>query len=121
MKTILIVDGDIAILNLLENILSSYNYDVYTTTDGRKALDTLEQIVVDLVITDVIMPDMDGLEFIGKMKKQRKGLKIIAMSAGGGFDTETYLEIAKKLGADAVIEKPFSLEDISEAIKKVSA
>lgn len=121
MKTILIVDDEAPILKLLESILSSHNYDIYSTTDGQKALDMLEQIVVDLVITDVIMPDMDGIEFIGKMKKQRPEVKIIAMSGGGSYDTETYLEIAIKLGADAVLEKPFSLEAVSEAINKVSA
>lgn len=120
MARILIVDDEDYIRNLLVEILEGAGYEVLTAADGKEALGILEQHKVDLIMTDIIMPDMEGIEFINKVKRQKKlPVKIIAMSGSGNTRVDNYLTLALKMGADVIIEKPFSIEHMLEDVRKL--
>jgi CheY-like chemotaxis protein len=88
--------------------------------NGVEALRALEKGAFDLVITDVLMPEMDGIELIPLIKKKRPEVYILAMSGGGhNFMGDYCTKIASTLGADAVIMKPFTLAEVKVALEKV--
>jgi DNA-binding response OmpR family regulator len=106
-ERILLIDDDIAVLRTLEIILSDLGYDIVTAKDGIEGLRAFRKIRPDLVITDLIMPEKEGLETIIEMRRERPEVKIIAISGGGRLHNTNFLEIAASLGADAVLAKPF--------------
>lgn len=119
MKTILIVEDEKYIRDFMTEILVGEGYYVYESENGKQALSLLEQNDFDLIITDIIMEDIDGLELIGKIKSNKnKDLKIIAISGGGVIGADKYLHIALKMGADSIIEKPFTGEDLLKVINE---
>ena len=115
--TILIVDDDEAVLKLLRNILSHAGYAVIEATDGRKAMEQLAKPGrVDLMITDLVMPEREGLEMLGALRSQGSDLKVIAMSGAfeGGF-----LDAAQLLGAKATLRKPIDKEQLLQTVRDV--
>jgi DNA-binding response OmpR family regulator len=72
----------------------------------------LEYVIPELIITDIIMPDMDGIELIRKIREKDNNIKILAMSGGGRIKPDLYLEIASKLKADNIIKKPFKKDEL---------
>ena len=113
---ILLLDDNTALHEPLAEILSLAGHEVTTTASGLEAVEHVRLSPCDLVITDIIMPEQDGIETIIKLRKFSPTLKIIAVSGGGILDGKFYLELASHLGADAVLEKPFSAADILAAI-----
>lgn len=109
MALILVVDDDDQIRALLKRFLSRDGYQVLEASNGRIAVDILGNEPVDLVITDLIMPDKEGLETIREIVKEHKGLKIIAISGGGRVGPDSYLTMAKMFGASAVFTKPLDM------------
>ncbi len=87
--------------------------------NGKIGLKLLGENGADLVITDLIMPEKEGIETIQELRRDFSHVKIIAISGGGAIGPETYLEIAKKMGAHRIFEKPFVLQEISEAIREL--
>lgn len=119
-KSILIVDDETGILELLKFYLSEHGYVAHITTDARKALRLLESICVDLIITDIVMPEMEGIEFINEVRRERHDVKIIAMSGGNpSLDKTIYLDVASAIGADAVMTKPFNLDSVLALVQKL--
>lgn len=117
-KTILIVDDDTAILEMLKLYLTEQRYTIHITTSARMALNLLESCSVDLIITDIIMPEIEGIEFINELKRERNTARIIAMSGGDfSLNKSVYLDVAVAMGADAVISKPFKLENLLTLIQ----
>jgi len=102
MSTILLVDDEKNILKALSRELASRGYVVVTAQNGFEALDTIASDRVDLVMLDVVMPDMDGIEVLRKIKELRKDLPVIMMSAQGNIEMAVN---ATKLGAYHFIEK----------------
>ena len=117
MATILLIDDDEAFRSMLRRALQRVGYDVVEASDGRAGLQALSDARVDLVITDIIMPEMDGLETIRALRQSHPELKIIAMSGGGRATPEGYLAIAKLFGTAAVFTKPFDNEELFAAIE----
>lgn len=118
MATILLVDDDEAFRSMLRRTLERAGYVVTEAADGRAALRALSGgATVDLVITDIIMPDMEGIETIRTLRRTHPELKVIAMSGGGRMQPHDYLEVAKAFGAVRVLEKPFENEDLFAAIR----
>ncbi len=76
--------------------------------NGKEASKALAAETFDIVLTDVIMPEKDGMQVISELRKKFPGIRIIAMSGGGHVSRDQYLKIAKGLGAHAVLEKPFA-------------
>ncbi len=119
MKKILVVDDDDLIRDLIYEILEPNGYQILLADNGNKALEILDREEVDLIITDIIMPDKEGIETIIDIKKKLPQAKIIAMSGGGQLDANSYLSIAKKLGVKATITKPFDPAKLIRTIEEV--
>ena len=96
--------------------LERAGYEVLSAADGAAALRLFRQQPVDLVITDIIMPEKEGLETIMELRRIKPELKIIAISGGGRIGAEDYLPLAEHLGAARTLAKPFSSAEIIEAV-----
>jgi CheY-like chemotaxis protein len=118
MATILLIDDDEAFRSMLRRALQRRGYDVIEAAEGGAALRALSDATVDLVITDIIMPDMEGIETIQALRRTYPNLKIIAMSGGGRMQPDGYLEVAKAFGAFRVFSKPFDNEQLFAAIEE---
>ena len=116
MATILIIDDDESILSVLKERLMSEGFKVLTAINGKEGMKLFNDNQVDLVITDMIMPDKDGFETIIELKRVCPDIKIIAMSGGGHGLPEYYLETAKSFGAQYTFAKPFKTNDLLEAV-----
>jgi CheY-like chemotaxis protein len=116
MPGILIVEDDKDLREMLKTSLSKRKYTVLEASDGKEAILRFKPGITDLVITDLIMPDEDGLKVIMKIKQIKPEIKIIAISGGGKAGPGNYLNIARALGADLVLSKPFSLNDLVSKI-----
>ena len=119
MRKILIIDDDEQILPMLAHAMELAGYAAVTALDGREGQRLLEKQHFDLVITDLIMPEREGMETITYIKKNFPAIKIIAISGGGRIGPETYLPAAKELGADDIFAKPFAMADLLAAIRKL--
>jgi CheY-like chemotaxis protein len=119
--SILIIDDDAAVSRTLSLILTRAGYQVSTVTSGRKGLEMLSEGGFDLVLTDIIMPELDGIEAIRRIRTDHPGLRIIAMSGGGQIDKADFLHMAEALGADRVLEKPVRSERLLELVGSVMA
>jgi two-component system, chemotaxis family, chemotaxis protein CheY len=116
MARILIIDDDPAVRLLLEGYLCSAGHAVSLAADGGEALEQFRSNPADLVITDIYMPNREGLETITDLRRRDSNLPIIAMS--GRPLGPAMLDIARHLGAVVTLQKPFSREDLLEAVAK---
>jgi CheY-like chemotaxis protein len=112
MPGILIVEDDKSIREMLKLSLLRNNYTVLEAENGKDAIVHFKSLLTDLVVTDLIMPEEDGLKVIIKLKELKPSIKIIAISGGGKVGPASYLNLAKALGADAIYTKPFSINDL---------
>ena len=119
--SILIIDDDAAVSRTLSLILTRAGHQVTTVTRGRKGLELLSQGGFDMVLTDIIMPELDGIEAIRRIRTDHPDLRIIAMSGGGQIDKADFLHMAEALGADRVLEKPVRSERLLELVGSVMA
>ena len=116
MKRILIIDDEPHILLMVKKMLERAGFEVELAANGAEGLDLFKKVQSDLVITDIIMPEKEGLETIREMKRIQPELKIIAMSGGGKISADNYLDTAKIFGASRLLEKPFSQKDMLSAV-----
>jgi DNA-binding NtrC family response regulator len=116
MATILAIDDSVSVLAWLENGLSSAGHRVITCSDGRQGEKLLREAPVDLIITDIYMPERDGLEVIQHARKSAPAVKVIAMS--GARPELDMLPAARVLGAARTLKKPFTLEQLVEAVNE---
>ena len=107
MSTILIIEDDTDLRRMLVKLLEREDFRVLEAGTGLEALQILDYFIPDLVITDIIMPDQDGIGTINELKKRYPEIKIIAISGGGRMLSKDYLGIAKILGAHYTFSKPF--------------
>ena len=117
MTHVLVADDDESIRKTLERGLSAHGYEVTTVENGVRALEILGSDAIDLVVTDINMPSMDGIELLIRLVEQRPGLKVIAISGGGLFPKEELLTDARLLGAVDVVEKPFDIDTLLRRIE----
>ncbi len=116
MATILVIDDEESMRTSLKTMLTREGYDVLAAEDGKKGLELFTSHQVDLVITDIVMPEKEGLETIMEMQKASRDVKIIAISGGGRLEPAGYLYNAKALGAKHTFEKPFKQADLLGAV-----
>lgn len=121
MIRILIVDDDFQMREMLGVILERKGYDVKTASDGRAAMQLQSKKPFDIVITDTIMPEKEGLEIISELRRGYPRVKIIAISNDGRYKPEGYLELASQIGADRVLVKPFGSWEILGAVRELAA
>ena len=118
MAHILVIDDDDNLRAVLRRVLESEGHVVSTAGDGQEALRMFGS-TIDLVITDMLMPRMGGLETIDALKQKASGLPIIGMSGGGEIRPEEYLNVAGMLGAGRILIKPFAHPALLEAVAEL--
>jgi DNA-binding NtrC family response regulator len=121
MSRILIIDDDAAMRLALRHALERRNHQVVEASNGRAGLAAYKETAFDLVVTDIIMPDVEGLETVMTLRKFSPHLKIIAMSAGGKGRAEDYLDLAARFGATTTLRKPFEAEEFIKAVEAALA
>jgi DNA-binding NtrC family response regulator len=121
MNTILLIDDDAPFREALKDILEEAGNRVIEACDGTQGLSIYQSHShdVDLVISDMLMPNCDGVELLSKIRSVNPNVKVIIISGGGKLNTDIYLSLANKLGADDILKKPVSSEDICSAINRV--
>ena len=117
MARILVVDDDDSLRRLLKAVLERAGHEVTTAGDGFEAIRLVDAQPFDLVITDLIMPEMEGIQMIGQLRRLAPDTKIIAMSGGGRGSAGDYLELATQLGATMSLAKPFTPDTLLEAVR----
>lgn len=118
MARILVVDDEDVIRRMLRIALELDGHEVLEASHGKEALRLQQASPAELVITDILMPEKDGLEVIMALRHESPGLKVIAMSGGGRFKQTEALEMAEPLGAVATLRKPFDLGVMLETVKR---
>lgn len=122
MSRILVIEDDPLTREWLESLLSRNGYVVDLASNGREGLEQFELHQAELVITDIVMPEKDGIETITDLKRLRPGVKVIAISGGerrpAGVSRD-YLNSAKLLGANRALQKPISNEDLLAAVREM--
>jgi len=116
---ILIVDDNENFLNLLKEFLIDNGYDVACSINGKDAQKKFIEFKPYLVLTDIVMPDVDGIELLLGLRNINPDIRVIVMSGGNKGHAETYLQMADKLGANAILSKPFQLSELLVQVKKL--
>lgn len=117
-KRILVVDDRPDILELVRAELQSAGYAVETAENGCQALERQREYAADLMLVDIFMPEMDGLETIDSIRSQYPQTRIVAMSSGAR-GLQDYLKIARDIGADATLAKPFARDELLRILRTV--
>jgi len=118
MAKICLIEDEAMIRETLNRILQKLGHEVVTCSDGAQGLIEITKNSYDIVLTDIIMPEVEGIEILQTVKKVSPTTKVIAMSGGGRVGNTDFLEIASSLGADAIIYKPVTKTDFMEALNK---
>jgi CheY-like chemotaxis protein len=129
MQNVLVVDDELDVRDAIERVLERSGYLVRKAGDAADALEELRRSSADVVITDIIMPKIDGVEAIRSIRKEFPSVRIIAISGGGNFGitayrptaitTSAYLAAAERAGAHVVLTKPFESKDLLQAVEQV--
>lgn len=115
---ILVIDDEPSVRDMLVKMLRCEGYDVDAAEDGRAGMRRFHEHPAALVITDVLMPEQEGLETLMQLRHTGLPVKVLVISGGGRVGAEAYLSSAQTLGADAILAKPFGR---AELLEKVSA
>lgn len=121
MTKILVIDDDALVRNTISRMLRCWGYEVVIAENGGRGVELFYGDHPALVITDIIMPDKDGIETIRHIRAIDPDVKIIAMSGGGRLGNLDFLNIAAKLGANEIISKPFMPQTLRDCIERCLA
>jgi CheY-like chemotaxis protein len=116
---ILIIDDEDQPRRMLQQVLIRVGYDVVEARDGNEGLQLFRASPTDLIITDILMPEKEGLETIIDLRREFPAVKIIAISGGGRTGNLNFLEVAKRLGAQRTLQKPFELQEMIAAVREL--
>ena len=119
MAKILVLDDEPSILLMIKKMLEKEGHEIDMALNGMEGIELFEKNKPDLLITDIIMPEKEGLETIFELRKKHPGLKIIAISGGGRIGPEGYLPSAKLFGADMVFQKPLVPKEFLQAVSSL--
>lgn len=117
-RSVLVVDDDKELLAAVARVLRTAGFDVRTTNDSRTVPDLIRSRAPQVLITDIMMPQRDGVEVITEIRKTTRGIRILAMTGRSHIGGLNLLEMAERLGADETISKPF---DGDELLAKIDA
>ena len=120
-QAIVLIDDDTNVREMLDVALRAAGYDVTTAGEGDEGLAACARVSPALVITDILMPNKEGIETIMDVRRQWPGVKIIAMSGGDRGGSTSFLTMAEKLGADRVLQKPFRPTVLLAAVSELLA
>jgi DNA-binding response OmpR family regulator len=118
---ILLIEDDDALRDTLRKTFARAGYEVDDAPNGRAALQAYGRVRSDVVITDIVMPDKEGLETISELRRLAPNTKIIAISGAGIGRADDYLGMARRLGASRILAKPFSGDEILAIVAEVLA
>ena len=118
MARILVIDDEELVRFTLKQALQKAGHEVLEAADGKDGVAVSKRSPVDLIITDIIMPEKEGVETIVELRRDDPDVKIIAISGGGRTGTTDYLELAQKLGSQRVLRKPFGRQELLEAVQE---
>jgi DNA-binding response OmpR family regulator len=118
MSRILIIDDDVAVRLTIQAILERDGYEITCASDGDQGIRAFSQIRPQLVITDIIMPNKEGIETIIQLRALNQQIPIIAMSGGGRTGNADFLKMALKVGATEILRKPFERQELSATVRK---
>lgn len=121
MSELLIIDDDRLVRLTLEQMAIASGHHVWVAASGKDGIDICSDNPIDVVITDVLMPGMDGIQVLLAIKKLRPAVKVIVISGGGRTGTKDFLILARQLGADGVLYKPFDEDQLAAILAKVTA
>ena len=118
MAMVLVVDDDESLLEMMRHMLQRYGFEVCTVRNGREAESLLrDEPALDLLITDIFMPEMDGVETLRLFRELRPELPAIAMSGGTNAISGDILELVGKLGFRHRLEKPFTPDQLYAVVR----
>jgi YesN/AraC family two-component response regulator len=120
-KRILIIDDDFHVRDMMERLLRRAGYDAQLAENGVEAVKMHRENPMDLVITDIIMPEKEGLEIITEFRRDYPAVKLIAISGGGRIGPANYLKMARLLGAERTFAKPVDTSQLLSAIGELLA
>lgn len=120
-KVILVIDDEQLIRLQIRNALELEGYAVREAANGLEGLASIAETVPDVVITDILMPEKEGIETIIELRRRHPAMRIIAISGGGRTGNRDFLLTAKHLGADRTLAKPFGLNDLLSLVRDVIA
>jgi DNA-binding response OmpR family regulator len=129
MKSVLIIDDEVEVGHALRRVLERADFEVNIATSSHEGLALFDQQPADLVITDIIMPKMHGIDLIRNLRARHPAIRIVAISGGGNFGplqyqpeaitTSAYLAAATEAGADAVLRKPFDKDELLDVVRRL--
>jgi len=118
-KTVLLIDDDVDLLRQMATALAGSGYRVHVATDGASGLEQFKSVSPDLVVTDIIMPTREGIETIMGIKRERPDARVLAISGGYRVGPDDFLTLARHIGADDVLPKPFRLAQLVAAAARL--
>lgn len=113
------IDDDDEVRRTLVRMLESAGNEVHQAADGETGISVCNEVEPELVISDILMPEKEGIETIRDLKRSHPTLKIIAISGGGQSGSMDFLEMARALGADEALQKPFRRAELLDAIQRL--
>jgi DNA-binding NtrC family response regulator len=117
---VLVVDDDAGVRNFLRMLLELEGYDVALARNGVEALEMQRQDPAAVIVTDLFMPEAEGIETIVRLRSEFPHAKIIVMSGGGAYRGADYLKVARELGAASTLKKPFAPQDLIDALREAA-
>jgi DNA-binding response OmpR family regulator len=121
MPAVLLLEDNAAYRNLMVEVLTLAGFDVCAAPDGLRVAKILGERRIDLVITDLVMPERDGLETLTELRYSHPGLPVIAISGDVPLNRDLYLTLAGKLGASRVLAKPFKMDQLIAVAREALA
>ncbi len=116
MAHILVIDDEKSICYLFQQVLTEVGHQVLTAFDGKEAMALCDANSFDLIVTDIYMPEMEGLEFIKRIRKKCSLIKIIAISGGSKYMSTDFLKTARFMGADLSLQKPVNRKQLLSTV-----
>ncbi len=120
MARVLVIDDDEAFRTMVEVALKRAGHETWHASDGEEGIRIFRTIPVDLVITDIIMPEKEGIETVLELRRSDPDVAIIAVSGGGRIEPQNYLCLAEKLGADETFSKPLCLRTLRSCVQRLT-
>lgn len=120
MPRVLVVDDDAEVRETIRQMLERTGYEVTTAADGKRGLARYREDPADLVVLDIVMPEKEGLETIMELRKSYPEVKIIAISGGGRIGPQSYIEVARALGAQRSFAKPLDRKEFLAAVRDLA-
>jgi YesN/AraC family two-component response regulator len=121
MARILVVDDEAMLRGVVRKMLERNGHEVFDAADGALGTEAYRRLLTDIVITDIVMPNKDGIQLIVELKKEFPAVRLIAMSGGARTSERDFLEVAKQYGVRQVLQKPFSRAELEAAVVAVQS